>query len=113
VTSESPGVRTTLAEVAELAGTSVPTVSKVLRGGTDVSPATRKRVMDAVGATGYHRRGKGVGQQGLERPTMIDLVVNHVEGSWANRVLSGVEGEAAAADIDVVISMATGNRDWV
>src|SRR4051812_44520755 len=31
--------RTTLADVAQLAGTSVPTASKVLRGGTDVSPA--------------------------------------------------------------------------
>jgi DNA-binding LacI/PurR family transcriptional regulator len=113
VTSESAGIRTTLAEVARLAGTSVPTVSKVLRGGTDISPTTRKRVMEAVQATGYHRRGKSGHPVPAEGPTMIDLVVNHVEGSWANRVLSGVEAEAAAADVDVVISMATNNRDWV
>lgn len=43
---------------------------------------------------------------------MIDLVVNHVEGSWANSVLTGVEAAAASADIDVVISMATQGRDW-
>ncbi|NNC12881.1 LacI family DNA-binding transcriptional regulator [Planctomonas sp. JC2975] len=111
--SESPRRRPTLSDVAELAGTSVPTVSKVLRGGTDVSPSTRLRVMEAVRETGYRRRGSG-GQADVltQQPTMIDLVVNHVEGSWANSVLTGVEAAAAAADIDVVISMATHGRDW-
>lgn len=96
-----------------LAGTSVPTVSKVLRGGTDISPSTRLRVMEAVRATGYRRRGGGSNEAGpSQRPNMIDLVVNHVEGSWANSVLTGVESAAAAADIDVVISLATDARDW-
>ena len=111
--SEPPRRRPTLSQVAELAGTSVPTVSKVLRGGTDVSPATRMRVMEAVRETGYRRRGASKQAGALpQRPTMIDLVVNHVAGSWANSVLTGVEAAAASADIDVVISMATRGRDW-
>lgn len=106
--------RATLAQVAELAGTSVPTVSKVLRGGTDISASTRTRVMEAVRETGYHRRGRaGSGGAAQPAPTMIDLVVNHVEGSWANAILTGVEAAAASADVDVVISMATDGRDWV
>ncbi|WP_022901461.1 LacI family DNA-binding transcriptional regulator [Humibacter albus] len=109
--SESPRGRPTLSQVAELAGTSVPTVSKVLRGGTDVSESTRMRVMEAVRAVDYHRRGAS-SERLAERPTMIDLVVNHVAGSWANSVLTGVEAAAAAADVDVVISMATHGRDW-
>jgi DNA-binding LacI/PurR family transcriptional regulator len=112
--SGAPSPRPTLSEVARLAGTSVPTVSKVLRGGTDISPGTRIRVMDALRETGYRRRGRAAAAQpAAGRPTMIDLVVNHVEGSWANLVLSGVEAAAAAADVDVVISMAAGGRDWV
>lgn len=107
--------RPTLATVADVAGTSIPTVSKVLRGGTDVSPETRIRVMDAVRAVGYARpeRGRaasGAGDSG--QPSLLDLVVNHVEGSWANRILTGVEYEAAAAGLDVVVTLARGNNDW-
>ena len=50
------GKHPTLLQVAQAAGTSVPTVSKVLRGGTDVSVETRARVMDAVQTVGYTRR---------------------------------------------------------
>ncbi|WP_426625451.1 LacI family DNA-binding transcriptional regulator [Leifsonia sp. McL0607] len=105
----------TLSDVATFAGTSVPTVSKVLRGGTDISPATRDRVMIAVREVGY---SKGVPRPrarslSSEAPPLIDLVVNHVDGSWANRVLVGVEREAAAANVDVVITIARDDGDWV
>jgi DNA-binding LacI/PurR family transcriptional regulator len=108
-------VRPTLSTVAELAGTSVPTVSKVLRGGTDVSPATRMRVLDAVRAVGYSRRASAspAAAQAQQRPSMVDLVVNHVEGSWANRVLTGVERVASEAEVDVVITLAHDGNDWV
>jgi len=86
----------TLSDVASVAGTSVPTVSKVLRGGTDVSPATRGRVMDAIRAVGYARGLKG--QADSEPAALIDLVVNHVNGTWANGVLTGVESAATAAN---------------
>lgn len=102
--------------MAQLAGTSVPTVSKVLRGGTDVSPETRRRVMDAVSEVGYARRDSGradLARDESGQPGLIDLVVNHVEGSWANRVLTGVEYEAASAGLDVVVTLARDNSDWV
>ncbi|GAA4169195.1 LacI family DNA-binding transcriptional regulator [Gryllotalpicola koreensis] len=105
----------TLSTVAAVAGISVPTVSKVLRGGTDVSPETRLKVMDAVRAVGYERPGRakaGAARDETGQPGLIDLVVNHVEGSWANRVLTGVEYEAAAAGLDVVITLARHNGDW-
>lgn len=107
--------RPTLSAVAEVAGTSIPTVSKVLRGGTDVSPETRLRVMDAVRAVGYARpdRNKSeVLRTDPGQPGLLDLVVNHVEGSWANRILTGVEYEAAAAGLDVVVTLARDNNDW-
>jgi DNA-binding LacI/PurR family transcriptional regulator len=101
----------TLSDVASVAGTSIPTVSKVLRGGTDVSPATRDRVMDAIRAVGYARGLKGTADS--EQAGLIDLVVNHVNGTWANGVLTGVESAAIAANVDVVISIARENGDWV
>lgn len=110
------GTRPTLSLVAETAGTSVPTVSKVLRGGTDVSAETRAKVMDAVRAVGYTRRG-GAKIESVPDETglsnVLDLVVTHYEGSWANLVTAGVGREAAAAGLDVVLTLADPDSDWV
>lgn len=110
------GSRPTLSLVAKTAGTSVPTVSKVLRGGTDVSAETRAKVMDAVQAVGYTRRtGSKIenvrDESGLSN--VLDLVVTHLEGSWANLVIAGVGREAAAAGLDVVLTLAEPDTDWV
>lgn len=106
----------TLSDVAALAGTSVPTVSKVLRGGTDVSPSTRERVMTAVREVGYAKatsRPRSKLPISSDAPALIHLVVNHVDGSWANRVLVGVEQAATAANVDVVITIAREDGEWV
>ncbi|MDX2643580.1 LacI family DNA-binding transcriptional regulator [Streptomyces sp. PA03-1a] len=110
------GSRPTLSLVAETAGTSVPTVSKVLRGGTDVSAETRARVMEAVRAVGYTRRGGAKiesvrDESGLSN--VLTLVVTHFEGSWANLVIAGVGREAATAGLDVVLTLAEPHSDWV
>ncbi|MEQ8146652.1 LacI family DNA-binding transcriptional regulator [Streptomyces sp. OP7] len=110
------GTRPTLSLVAKTAGTSVPTVSKVLRGGTDVSAETRARVMEAVRAVGYVRRAnsrnEGV-RDGNGWSNVLDLVVTHFEGSWANLLVAGVGREAAAAGLDVVLTLADPQSDWV
>ncbi|WP_344792834.1 LacI family DNA-binding transcriptional regulator [Gryllotalpicola daejeonensis] len=110
--------RPTLSAVAEAAGTSIPTVSKVLRGGTDVSAETRAKVMAAVQAVGYVRKGMksaltadaASGDSGLSN--LLELVVTHLEGSWANLVLAGIGHEAASAGLDVVLTLAKPDTDW-
>ncbi|WP_066517211.1 LacI family DNA-binding transcriptional regulator [Curtobacterium ammoniigenes] len=108
---EPPKARATLADVARTAGTSVPTVSKVLRGGTDVSPMMRTRVMDAVRHVGYSRSAHAGAEE--DPAPLIDLVMNHVHGTWANGVLTGVEHVATEANLDVVITIVREGRDWV
>lgn len=108
--------RVTLSAVAAAAGTSIPTVSKVLRGGTDVSTVTRERVLKAVRTMGYVKRearDHDVHFSRSEPLPLIDLVVNHVAGTWPNGVLAGVEDAASAAKVDVVITLARGTEDWV
>lgn len=98
--------RTTLADVAKAAGTTVPTASKVLGGRSDVSAATRARVLDAVAELGYRGRA---GRNAPSRPEswpFVDLVLSGIEGTWANRALSGVEQAAEEAGIEVVVSVA-------
>ncbi len=100
------GKRMTLADVAERAGTTVPTASKVLGGRSDVSSETRARVMRAVTELGYRgRSGRGPVPRG-DSPALVDLVLSGVEGAWANRALSGVEHAASAAGVDIVVSVA-------
>ena len=103
----------TLAHIAARAGTTVPTVSKVLNGRSDVSATMRERVLAIVGETGYRRSPRsGAGAPDLD---LVDLVISGVEGSWANLVLSGVERAASAAGLDVVVMLArdVGPRSWL
>jgi LacI family transcriptional regulator len=98
--------RTTLADVARAAGTTTPTVSKVLSGRSDVSDDTRARVMRIVAELGYRgRSGRDAPSRGGRSP-FVDLVLSGVEGTWANRALSGVERAAEGAGVDVVVSVA-------
>ncbi|SDT29362.1 LacI family DNA-binding transcriptional regulator [Microlunatus soli] len=112
----------TLADIAARAGTTIPTVSKVLNGRSDVSEGTRRRIMDLVAETGYRRRGSTAARPASARPAgdrrLIDLVISGVAGGWANQVLIGVESAAAAAGLELVVTVAggqsDGNReDWV
>ena len=107
----------TMAELARLAGTTIPTVSKVLNGRSDVSAATRERVMRLVDETGYRRRRRAAGIRDRETGGLVDLVISKVSGSWANLVLSGAERAAAAAGLDVVVTVARpqqdAGEDWV
>lgn len=105
--------RPTLEVVARAAGTSVPTVSKVLRGGTDVSAATRRSVLEAVAATGYRQRaGDASRARGRAVPELVDLVLTAVDNAWATRALSGIEQTATDAGTGVVLTIAR-DDDWV
>jgi DNA-binding LacI/PurR family transcriptional regulator len=105
------GRKRTLAEVAALAGTSVPTVSKVLRGGTDVSARTRREVMAAVQSLGYEPRGDRTRER--TESALIDFVLSDVRGSWVHEALGGVEEAAIAADHDVVLTIARRDGAWL
>ncbi|MCM6761553.1 LacI family DNA-binding transcriptional regulator [Rathayibacter sp. ZW T2_19] len=104
----------TMAQIAEAAGTSVPTVSKVLNGGTDVSDATRSRVMEAAHHLGYRRVSKlRAGGETRHAPRIIDVVVGHLDGTWISRVLAGIEETAAASGVDLVLTVARRDSDWI
>ncbi|KHK99004.1 hypothetical protein LK09_06210 [Microbacterium mangrovi] len=108
------GGAVTLADIAARAGTTVPTVSKVLNGRSDVSAEMRDRVLRILAETGY-RRTRRRGSAAPPDLHLVDLVISGVEGSWANLVLSGVERAASGAGLDVVVMLArdVGPRSWL
>ncbi|MGI5155975.1 LacI family DNA-binding transcriptional regulator [Microbispora sp. CA-102843] len=105
--------RVTIAQIAEEAGVSVPTVSKVINGRPEVAPETRQRVERLLQKHGYQRRtGQGDGPVGL-----LDLVFAEIESPWAMELVRGAEQAAHEAAASVVISVlhthAGPGRDWL
>jgi LacI family transcriptional regulator len=92
--------RVNLTAIAREAGVSVPTVSRVLNGRSDVSPHTRQRVEAILTEHGYQRRAS------RKRPTarLIDLVFNDLDSPWAVEIIRGVEEVAHSTGIGTVVS---------
>jgi len=91
----------TISKIAQAAGVSVPTVSKVLNGRTDVAPATRAKVEALIDEHQYRRRRRGKGSKDAK---MIDLVFHELESPWAVEIIRGVERVARQERLTVVLS---------
>jgi DNA-binding LacI/PurR family transcriptional regulator len=102
-----PGSRLTVARVADLAGVSAPTVSKVIHGRADVSAATRANVERVLREQGYRRQVRQ-----SRRTKLVELVLHEFESAYAYamEVLKGVTEAAEEAHLGVVISQFQGDR---
>ncbi len=88
----------TIAYIAESAGVSVPTVSKVLNGRSGVSDETRARVEKLINKYGYRK------PSGSRRQKIVELVFRELESMWGVEILRGVEEVARRNRIGVMVS---------
>ncbi|WSQ15381.1 substrate-binding domain-containing protein [Streptomyces sp. NBC_01231] len=93
-----PARPVTIAYIAESAGVSVPTVSKVINGKSGVSADTRARVEELVNRYGY-RKPAGAG-----RSNTVELVFRELESMWAVEIIRGVERVARQHGVGVLVS---------
>ena len=93
-----------MADVAEQAGVSVMTVSRVLNGFAGVSPATRARVEDAVAALGYRANAAARVLAG-GRSRALGVIATETQQFGPSHMLFGIE--AAARDAGHVVSFVT------
>jgi DNA-binding LacI/PurR family transcriptional regulator len=111
-TMDNQSPRTTIAEVAAVAGVSVPTVSKVLNGRFDVAPDTRRRVEAVILDLGYQRR-----RRSSERAALLELIFHELESEWALEIVKGVDRVAAEHQLAVVTTELQGRhtpwRRWI
>jgi len=111
--TDAAAERVTLASVADEAGVSLSTISKVLNGRSDVSAATRTRVEALLAERGYVRRiGRADG-----RADLIELVFHELDPIWSMELIDGVESVAKAHGLSVVLTV-SGSRhapdpDWI
>ncbi|GLX93765.1 LacI family DNA-binding transcriptional regulator [Herbidospora sp. NBRC 101105] len=105
--------RVTIAMVASAAGVSVPTVSKVLNGRDAVGPETRRRVQDALEATGYQRRARSEPR----KVGLVDFVITELDTAWASELLRGAEQEAYRLGARLVLTVThdrqANPREWL
>ncbi|SOD63286.1 transcriptional regulator, LacI family [Streptomyces zhaozhouensis] len=102
-TANSPGTRPTLRDVAQRAGVSAMTVTRVLRDDDRVSAATRERVLASVAELGYRpntvarslRLGRGSG--------LVGLVVTNLANPFYSRLALGVDSVVGAHGLKTVI----------
>jgi LacI family transcriptional regulator len=84
-------------DVARQAGVSVSTVSYVVTGSRSVGKQTRRRVLDAIEATGYTPDAMARALR-RSRSETIGLVVPDIRNPFFAAVIEGVEAEAQAND---------------
>jgi DNA-binding LacI/PurR family transcriptional regulator len=108
----TPAGSLTIAHIARQAGVSVPTVSKVINGRTDVSVETRRRVEDVIRERGYRPA-----RRKTRSAPLLELAFHEFESEWAGEFIKGVQKVAVQHDLGLVLSeMRDGpadSRGWI
>ncbi len=92
----------TIKEVAELAGVSVATASRVLSGYPYISAATRQRVLDAVKQLDY-QPDQVARSLRRRRANLIGLVVSTIENVFFTEVAHAVEQAARPLGYNLIV----------
>lgn len=95
----APSAPLTLAQLAELAGVSTATVSKVINGRSEVGPATRALVEKLIKEHGYRRQ-----RRRIKPASLIEVVFHELAGDYPIEVVKGVQRVAWAHGLSVVVS---------
>lgn len=102
----------TIADIANLAGVSAPTVSKVVNGRPEVAADTRAHVEKVIREHGYRLPRKAA-----KRAPLIELVFHELSGIYPVEIMKGVERAAAAQRLGVTVSQSQGSqtpiRGWI
>lgn len=104
--------RITVREIAEIAGVSIATVSRVYRGVGQVSPELRAKVLAAIEEHGY--RPNHMGRALAERKHgSLAIVFPGLAGPYFSELIQGFEGEAleTGASVHIVGTHHRANSD--
>lgn len=99
-TTSTTTPKATLASVAQIAGVSIPTVSKVLNGRDDVAAATRDRVLEVMRSLNY----RSAAPRRRTDSVMIDVVVESVTTAYYSEVMDGILECTSDNGAEVVLS---------
>jgi DNA-binding LacI/PurR family transcriptional regulator len=95
----APARPLTIAQLAELAGVSTATISKVVNGRSEVAPETRALIEGLIREHGYRRQRRKVAPAAL-----VELVFHALEGDYPIEIIKGVRQVAREHGLAVVVS---------
>lgn len=95
-------LRATIADVAERAGVSIATVSRVINRTGQVSPATAARVESAISELNYVPQAAARGLAS-RRTNTIGLILREITGEFFQPMLRGIETGARELGYDLLI----------
>jgi DNA-binding LacI/PurR family transcriptional regulator len=102
----------TFADIARLAGVSVPTVSKVVNGRAEVSADTRANVEKVLHDHGYRRPRRPV-----KPAAALEMVFHEFAGVYPAEIMRAVEKVARELHLGVLVSESQGRhtpgRGWI
>lgn len=95
--------KVTIYEVAQHAGVAISTVSRVLNNSTEVSEATRQKVMAAIDKLGFrpHRMAKMLAQQNTQT---LSVAMPSFTTMFYNEMLKGVKDAIRENSFDLLLS---------
>lgn len=92
----------TISDVAQKAGVSIATVSRVINGTTSVAAETEQRVRDAINELAFVPRA-AARVLASSRTETLGLLLPEIGGAFFSPLLRGIEAEAQAAGFDLLI----------
>ncbi|KQP56021.1 substrate-binding domain-containing protein [Agreia sp. Leaf283] len=95
----------TFAMIAEAAGVSVSSVSRVLAGRGDLKRQTREKVLEAARALGYNRSSALRGRPATLDQRLIELVLGSFDDAWTSAVVAGTRQAAFRLGFDLVLTL--------
>ena len=100
---------TTIYSVAEAAGVSIATVSRVLQGTGAVSERTRDKVLEAIDRLDYMPLA-AARSLAVRQHEALGLVLPELDGPYFSELLSGFEEAAAELELSVVLALVDPDR---
>ena len=94
--------RTTIRDIADLAGVSIATVSRVLNDRPDVAPDTRETVLQVVREHGFSRN-RGARALSRGRTGFVGLTLPLIADAYFGPILSGAAEALYEADMRIVL----------
>jgi len=102
--------RVTIYQVAQAAGVSLATVSRVINNSDSVTPQTRKKVQDTIKALGY--KPSGLAQAlATNRSTNVGIIIPSANYVYLSNMLSGITDVAKEKSYNLSLFTTSHSRD--
>jgi LacI family transcriptional regulator len=100
----------TIYDVANEAGVSMATVSRVVNGNPNVKPSTRKKVLDAIERLGYRPNAVARGLAS-KKTTTVGVIIPDIASIFFSELARGIEDIATMYNYNIILCNSDQNKE--